>query len=162
MRPSHLPSLVNYALHLYTVAHDYERAGHILAQLADPGAHHPVILLARALFAAATCEEDEEEVGYLVSRAKALDPSGRKFRLAALGFFRQPAYEVREHPVALRRATAARAALSPDTERSHTRACAPHGRSQNPGSAPCLLNYAVCLRVSPRPPHWAPHTAWHS
>lgn len=139
MRPSHLPSLVNYALHLHTVAHDYAKAGHVFEQLVEPGAHHPVVLFARALFLAATCEEDEEEVKYLVGRAKDLDPSGRKFRLAALGFYRQPAYEVRSAA-----AQGCEGPLSPLTTgvRSLRR------RSQNPHNARCLLNYAVCLRVS--------------
>lgn len=64
------------------------------AFLVDEAGHHPVVLMAVAIFKAATCDDEWAVVEDMARRARLLDPGGTKFALAARGFFRRALVEM--------------------------------------------------------------------
>eukprot|EP00941_MAST-03F_sp_MAST-3F-sp1_P004333 g4333.t1 len=89
--PTDLVSLCNYMLYCLSIEHDYEKTRPLvetgMMRMTKRGPDNAFVLWTYAIFLAATQEEDMAQIFAFAERAKAKDPSGKTYKMAATGFF---------------------------------------------------------------------------
>jgi hypothetical protein len=89
--PDRLPSIVNYALLMHTVEHDYLRARQYYKQAMNMAPHNPMVMVAYALFLICVCEPPQKttwmQANKMLRTAQSRDADFDKFKVAQDSFF---------------------------------------------------------------------------